>query len=202
VNSSATVVDLLRHGEPVGGRRFRGKQDDPLSYRGWTQMRAALRPFAPSWQSIITSPLRRCAEFADELSGMVGIGSCEWPDFQEMGFGEWEGRTAESLLEEQPDVIEAFWRDPVNFSPPNGEGLVEFSRRIMGAWGNLIEQHAGEHVLLIAHGGVIRVILAETLGMPLDNLYRIEVPYASLSRLRIFGSGADRRPMLIFHGSR
>lgn len=201
MNVPPTVVDLLRHGEPVGGRRFRGSRDDPLSYRGWKQMRTAVRPFAP-WQSIITSPLRRCAEFATELAGDVGIGSTEWPEFKEMSFGQWEGRTAETLLQEQRDAIEAFWRDPMTFGPPGGERLPQFSRRIMGAWDRLIEKHAGEHVLLIAHGGVIRVILAESLGMPLPNLLRIEVPYASISRLQVHGRGGDVRPILMFHGVR
>ena len=35
---SDTVIDLIRHGEPVGGRRYRGHIDDPLSERGWQQM--------------------------------------------------------------------------------------------------------------------------------------------------------------------
>lgn len=201
MSSPLTVIDLLRHGEPVGGRRFRGSRDDPLSYGGWKQMREAVRPFAP-WKSIVTSPLRRCAEFATELSGQVGIGSAEWPEFQEMSFGQWEGRTAEALLEEQREAIESFWRDPVKFGPPGGERLSHFSRRIMGAWTRLIEKHAGEHVLLVAHGGVIRVILAESLGMPLPNLFRIEVPYASMSRLQVYGRGNAVRPMLTFHGVR
>lgn len=201
MSQSATIVDLLRHGEPVGGRRFRGSRDDPLSYRGWKQMRSAVQPFAP-WQAIITSPLRRCAEFAAEVSGGIGVDTVEWPDFREMSFGEWEGRTAEFLLENQREAIEAFWRDPMTATPPGGEALADFVSRVGSAWERLAAEHAGEHVLLVAHGGVNRVILAQALGMPLPNLFRIEVPYACMSRLHIHGDSEDRRCSLVFHGAR
>lgn len=201
MSSNATVIDLLRHGEPVGGRCFRGSRDDPLSYRGWKQLRHSARPHAP-WQAIVSSPLRRCAEFASELSVELGVPASEWPDFQEIAFGEWEGCTVEELMEEQSEALQAFWQDPVASGPPGGERLDEFSERVMAAWAEFIAAHVGEHVLLVAHGGVIRVILAKCLGMPLANLYRIDVPYASMSRLHVYGSGEDARPMLVFHHPR
>ena len=54
-------IDLLRHGD-TGQRSYRGQLDDPLSTLGWSQLRAAI--FGRSWDAIVTSPLRRCAEFA------------------------------------------------------------------------------------------------------------------------------------------
>ena len=62
-----TIVDLLRHGEPEGGQMFRGAVDDPLSLRGWEQMRAAVGD-CRDWNTVITSPLIRCAAFARELA--------------------------------------------------------------------------------------------------------------------------------------
>jgi len=60
---SGMIVDLLRHGEPVGGRRYRGQTDDPLSDKGWKQMWTAVAGQQP-WQVIVTSTLSRCREFA------------------------------------------------------------------------------------------------------------------------------------------
>ena len=57
-----THVDLLRHGEVEGGERYRGSTDDALSARGWEQMRAAVGD-ACAWTGIVSSPLKRCAEF-------------------------------------------------------------------------------------------------------------------------------------------
>ncbi len=68
-----TTVDLLRHGEPEGGNKYRGALDDPLSELGWAQMRAATGDRCP-WQAIVSSPLRRCAAFARELANRHGRG--------------------------------------------------------------------------------------------------------------------------------
>ena len=69
---SKTIIDLMRHGEPVGGRRYRGQTDDPLSEKGWQQMWDAAGEFR-GWQHIVTSPLQRCAAFADALQVSYGI---------------------------------------------------------------------------------------------------------------------------------
>ena len=59
-----TWVDLLRHGEPVGGSRYRGQVDDALSEKGWQQMWQAVAGRG-DWQQIITSPLQRCQAFIE-----------------------------------------------------------------------------------------------------------------------------------------
>ena len=46
-----TLIDMIRHGEPVGGRRYRGQIDDPLSEKGWRQMWAAVAAWVKNWQS-------------------------------------------------------------------------------------------------------------------------------------------------------
>ena len=63
-----TVIDLLRHGESIGGRRYRGQQDDALSELGWEQMWQSVGGH-DAWQQIVTSPLQRCHTFATALGG-------------------------------------------------------------------------------------------------------------------------------------
>lgn len=62
-------LDILRHGEPVGGKRYRGDQiDDPLSPQGWAQMQARIDECAMAgldgWTAIVSSPLTRCRAIA------------------------------------------------------------------------------------------------------------------------------------------
>ena len=60
-----TLIDFIRHGEPEGGRRYRGNAvDDALSEKGWQQMWGAVGD-RPPWQQIISSPMRRCSAFAE-----------------------------------------------------------------------------------------------------------------------------------------
>ncbi len=195
-----TTVDLLRHGEPEGGVRFRGRLNDPLNENGWTQMRAAVAN-RTCWQLILTSPLERCAAFSRQLAVERHLEVHEEKGFEEMAFGRWEGRTTAGILRDEPDALRAFWREPSLFGPPGGETLQAFAKRVGDAWTSLLQRHEDCHVLLVTHGGVIRILLANILGMPHENLFRLEVPFAAMSRIRIFGQGVDASPILVFHAA-
>lgn len=197
---SSTLVDLLRHGEPVGGVKFRGHTDDPLSEQGWEQMRAAVRG-EKQWEAVVSSPLSRCAGFAGELAERLGLPWEAELRFKEIGFGDWEGRTPEELMQSDPDRLDRLWRDPARNTPPGGEGLEAFAARVEEGWSELLRRHEGRKILVVAHGGVNRVILCHALQIPLHNMFRLEVPFAGMSRIRILGSGAEALPQLVFHGS-
>ncbi|MCR4300981.1 MAG: alpha-ribazole phosphatase family protein [Sulfuricaulis sp.] len=197
----STLFDLLRHGEPVGGRKYRGQLDDPLSERGWQQMREAVGEHRP-WDAILSSPLSRCAAFARELASRHDIPLEVEPRMMELGFGAWEGRTATELLEQDSQLLTRFWQDPVNHAPPGGETLVAFRDRVRGAFNDALLRHEGQHVLLICHAGVIRLLVSHALDMPLDKMFRIDVPSAGISRIRIDANGAGQLPRLVFHAGR
>lgn len=196
----STLVDLLRHGEPVGGVKFRGHTDDPLSEQGWAQMRAAVRG-EQQWETVVSSPLLRCAQFASELAERLGLPWETELRFKEIGFGDWEGRTPEEVMQSDPDRLDRLWRDPVRNTPPGGEGLEAFAARVEEGWNELLRRHEGRKILVVAHGGVNRVILCHALQIPLRNMFRLDVPFAALSRLRVLGSGSEALPQLLFHGS-
>lgn len=194
-----TTVDLLRHGEPEGGVRYRGARDDPLSPRGWEQMRLAVDGQAP-WDVIVSSPLRRCAEFAEELSRRCQLPMEIEHGLREISFGAWEGLTPAEVAVTAPEAQDRFWRDPETYPPPGAEPLTEFAARVGRAWQDLLERHGERHVLVVSHGGVIRMVLCQLLEMPLQRLWRLEVPYAVFSRVRVYGRGVLSQPTLVFHG--
>lgn len=196
-----TVIDLLRHGEPEGGSRYRGQLDDPLSQLGWQQMRDLL-PVNKPWQQIITSPLCRCSAFAEELARESGLPLAYEPALREIDFGDWEGQTAAALEQLDKASFYAFYDDPLNNTPPGAEPLADFQQRVMVAWEAIQAQYQHRHVLLVSHGGTIRIILAYVLNMPLASIWRLSVPYASLSRIQIVGRGASSQPQLKFHAGR
>lgn len=199
MDKHATTVDLMRHGEPEGGRMYRGHKDDPLSELGWRQMREATA-HCNGWQKIVSSPLQRCAKFADELANARDLPLSIDEGFREISFGIWEGRTPADLEAENPERMSAFWDDPVANWPQGGEPFDRFQARVGRAWEELLRTHAGQHLLLVAHGGVIRAILFHVLGVPPRNFFRVQVPYAAVTRLRADGDG--KYPHLVFHSGR
>lgn len=179
-----TIIDLIRHGEPVGGQAFRGHSiDDPLSEKGWQQMWDAVGDAAP-WDQIVTSPLERCQAFAEALMNVYKIPCTIENDFKEVGFGSWEGRTPDEIKASNLKEYDAFYYDPVNARPPGAEDLNVFIKRVSNAYNKTIEKYAGKHILIVAHAGVNRAIIANALHAAPIGLYRIKVNNAGLSRLQ------------------
>ncbi|MDP2828006.1 MAG: alpha-ribazole phosphatase [Sulfuricellaceae bacterium] len=196
-----TTIDLLRHGEPVGGKKYRGQSNDPLTEAGWEQMWAAVGEHRP-WQRIVTSPLSRCADFSHALAEKLGIPVSEDQRLMEIGFGEWEGKTPQELMEHDPESLLKFWRDPLHHHPIGAEPLSEFAARVSAVWHILVKEYKGEHVLVVAHAGVIRMVMSYVLGMPIDHIFRIQVENAGLTRIHIEGEGKTALPSLVFHGAK
>ena len=183
MDAPTTLIDLLRHGEPAGGSRFRGSVDDPLSATGWTQLAAATADHA--WDMIVCSPLRRCREFAQALAAERGADFRIDDDFREIGFGLWEGLTAAQVQAEYGAALTRFWQDPVAHPPPLGEPVADFAARVEVAWQRLLTGAHGRRVLLVGHGGTIAMVLRSVLGMPLSHAWRVRLGYAGRARVRL-----------------
>ena len=198
-----TTIDLLRHGECEGGLIFRGHTDSPLSDLGWQQMQQAIAAYpqqATHWQQIISSPLQRCSAFAQQLSQSHNAALLLKPGLQEISFGDWDGCLTEQVQQQQPTAVSNFWQNPAEHTPPNGEPLTDFQQRVVHSWQQLVEQYRGQHSLVVSHGGVIRIILAHILQMPLRPLSYLSVPHACLTQIKIFHqAGSPDWPQLIFH---
>ncbi len=176
-----THIEVIRHGEPVGGRRYRGHGvDDPLTETGWQQMWDAVAG-RPAWQHVATSPLSRCSEFAQQLSKKLKIGYSVDDRFKEIGFGEWEGLTPDEILSRDSEALDHFYRDPVRNRPAGAEPLEAFSARVWEAYNDIARKHEGESVLIVGHAGVIRAITANVLGMSLDHVYsNLKIEYGGI----------------------
>ena len=103
----------------------------------------------------------------------------------------YDGNDAENLFQ--------FMQLPSSLTPPEGEAYKLFKARVQTEWQKLLNTLMGdniEHCLLVTHGGVIRSIISEVLGIPEQNLLRLDVPHACLSRITQYeGSPAS----LSFH---
>lgn len=196
---TTTLIDLIRHGEPEGGQMFRGSQDDPLSARGWQQMEAAVTS-DDGWDAIVSSPMTRCRLFAEKLAENREISLHIEDDLREIGFGAWEGLTVEQVQQQYGDHLNRFWQDSVNFIPPGGEPIPDFYRRVTQGFNRWQEKLAGQRILVVCHGGVIRMVLADVLGIPLKKSFTgFAVPYACRSRLQVDQSDFGVFRSLISH---
>ncbi|MCW8278078.1 alpha-ribazole phosphatase family protein [Pseudomonas sp. PCH199] len=184
-------LDLLRHGETELGGGLRGSLDDALTEKGWQQMRTAVMEQGP-WDRLVSSPLQRCARFAEELAAQLGLSVEFDQNLQELHFGSWEGQSAAALMETDADALGLFWADPYSFTPPKGEPVADFSARVLAAMVRLQAAYAGERVLLISHGGVMRLLLAQARGLPREQLLNVEVSHGAMFSLSVESDGLIR----------
>jgi broad specificity phosphatase PhoE len=187
------IVDLLRHGQPEGGEVLRGRIDHPLTETGWQQMKlvtaidamldndAATSP----WTELITSPLQRCRQFAEYTSRQTELILNIDTDWQEIDYGTWDGMLLSDWRKEAANQFREFRKDLSKLAPPEGEDYLTFRDRIVGAWDAIAAKPDGTHVLIVTHGGVMRVVLPTVLGMPLNRSYPLHIPYACLSRISL-----------------
>jgi len=187
------ILHLLRHGETEQGGGLRGSLDDALTEAGWAQLRAAVQA-DEYWDALVSSPLQRCARFAEELAAARSLPLQFEPGLQELHFGEWEGRTAAQLMETNADDLGRFWADPYGFTPPGGEPLPAFETRVLDALQRLYAEYREQQLLVVTHGGVMRLLLARARSLPREKLLQVSVAHGQRVHLQFDGHGLKELP--------
>lgn len=181
-SGTATLI-LMRHGETAWNRerRIMGDLDVPLSDEGRAQCEAAASLLA-SFQvdRIVSSPLVRAAESAGIVAARLGVPVSHEPLLVEVRFGSWQGKTYAEVAGD-PDY-HAFASDPVANLTPGGESVTIVQKR--GLEG-LSAIRAGETVLFVTHGDIIRTLLCHFLATPLGEYRRIRTDNCGLSAIAI-----------------
>ena len=193
-----TTIDLLRHGICEGGDILRGSTDVALLPEGLDQMDEVAR-HQPHWNRIVSSPLKRCCEFAERLAEQRNVPLHLDDRWQEIDFGDWDGVKIDSIRAKYPKESELYYNQPTEYTPPAGEPILEFQERVVSAFKQLFDQYRGEHLLVVQHGGTARVLLAHILNAPLSAAIRIAMPYACLTRIRVFHESENNYPVLLAH---
>ncbi|MFT2090348.1 histidine phosphatase family protein [Paraglaciecola sp. 2405UD69-4] len=181
-----TQINLLRHGEIDGPAALYGRTDVLLSENGQRQMRQQTRKLL-YLDNIISSPLRRCSDFATEIARIHELDVKIEPDFQECDFGEWDGIQFDDQSQHWP-LMTSFWQSPEQHPPPKGESLEGFHSRVIKAWSSLLQSGQNQCNLVVCHGGVIRQILGHVLPADWQDgawYSQLQIGYGSLTRITI-----------------
>ena len=187
-------LSLMRHGQTTHTHALRGALDDELTDVGFGEMQAGWQAFAhkKDIEMIYSSPLKRCAKFATQLSDELGLPLRLNPDLKEMNFGDWEGQSVADIHQKYPDELSAFWQTPTQYTPPNAESLLAFAKRVDNAIADIkdiAKAHHLRHILVITHGGVIKYLLTKINQMPLDDLLKNGAEHG-----RIYTFDGDKLP--------
>jgi len=139
-----------------------------------------------TFDSVVTSPLRRCGDLASLYAERMSVPLSIAPGFQEMNFGEVDGVPFDEL-EDKWGMLETFWQNPANHQLTGAESLQRFHDRVTQAWSQLLN-NPSDNILLVTHGGVIRILLAHCLDIDWKNpsLYsKLSIENASITHIQI-----------------
>jgi len=179
-----TRLFLVRHGEVVvqGQKKFLGFTNLGLSPEGKKQIRRLaghLKLF--SLDQAVSSDLQRTLDSARILCKDRGLDAVPYTAFREMNMGAWDGKSWEEIKEKYPQAKGLYFSNLKKFRFPEGENWGQFRSRVLKGLESLLRENQGRNILLVAHAGVNRIILAQALGLRFRNMFFMEQDYACLN---------------------
>lgn len=175
---------LVRHGETTwnASRRYQGQSESDLSPLGRDQAEAARRRLQGiHFRGAFASDLRRAVQTAEIILDGTGVPLVASHLIRELHFGCFEGLTIEQIRDTYPEEYRAWATDLVTVAPPGGETLRQQCDRAGEFLADLTREDGGGRYLVVAHGGSIRALLFEALGLDLRLYWRVAVANASLT---------------------
>lgn len=185
-----TRLVLVRHAQPHGGNLVLPTLDVELDRTGREQAEAlagSLAALGPA--AVYSSPLARAVQTARPPATQLGLEPEIVPDLREIDFGEIAGLSLEALERLHPELI-GWTSAPSRLVFPGGESVRSLRDRTVPAVEAIVRANPGATAVVVCHGVVIRAVLADVLEMPLDAMFRFDVPYGGTSVIDWFGDHA------------
>ncbi len=183
---------IIRHGESEWNRvgRYQGQADAPLSALGIQQADAlANRLRTETFAAIYTSPLQRAARTAAAVARFhPAVPLREEQALLEIHHGEWQGLLTEEVTARFGDGLREWRQHPTRAQMPGGESFSNILKRVLDCKDRLLAAHTDATVLVSTHDVVVKILVADALGMNMDRINRIWVTNASISAVEY---GAD-----------
>lgn len=182
---------IVRHGESEWNRihRYQGQCDAPLSELGRQQAEALAQHLQHTpLDAIYTSPLQRAAYTAEAIARFHPDVPLRHDDgLLEIHHGEWQGKYAHEISEQYAAGLQEWRRYPTRSQMPGGESFSNVLKRALDFKDRLLQEHSGQSVLVSTHDVVLKILIADALGMNMDRMNCIWITNASISSIDYSG---------------
>lgn len=188
---------IVRHGESEWNRigRYQGQADAPLSELGANQAEALAGRLQREKLSVIfSSPLQRAAKTAEAIARYhPQVPFQHAPALMEIHHGDWQGLMVNEVVERYGDGLREWRQHPTRVQMPNGESFSNILKRVLDFKERLCREYTNRTVLISTHDVVVKILVADALGMNMDRINRIWVTNASISVIEY----GDELPYLV-----
>lgn len=181
-----TRIVAIRHGETAWNRetRMQGQLDVGLNSMGRRQAQQLARALSDqSFDAIYASDLQRATQTAAAFAALCATHIVTEVGLRERCFGVFEGLTYREVQVRWPEQAQRWQgRDP-DFGPQGGEVLREFAARALRTLERLASAHAGQHIAIVTHGGVLDCLYRAAARIGLQDERSWGLGNASINRL-------------------
>ena len=172
----AVRIYLARHGETEWNREtiFRGSKDIELNENGLRQARALAAAIKDvKFSAVYSSPLSRARKTAKLSAAPHKLDLNIDQNLSDICYGDWEGMTLKQVEAEYSDLYKQWENQPHTVTFPGGDSLQIVQQNITRFLENMLEKHASETILVVAHRAVNKVMLCHLLGLDGSWFFRI-----------------------------
>jgi broad specificity phosphatase PhoE len=179
-------IYLVRHGQTAWNQvgRIQGHSDTPLDAVGQRQAQQAAQWLSVRIQNpvaVYSSDLQRAWHTAQAIADALGAPLHPEPALRERHWGLWEGLTSNEIQQRFPDHHFTYLYDPMMGTPPEAEPMQAFWQRVRALGHRLLEQHPSGEVVVVGHGGSLRILLCEALAGDIQTYRRIRLDNTGVS---------------------
>jgi len=202
-NPATTWLFLVRHGATEANESrpyvLQGRYMDLTLSEAGQQQAESVGRFLSGFaiRRVFSSPLRRAIETAKAIAKPHGLTIQTLDALTECDVGRWEGKDWDSIMRDDPEAYQRFRDDPATHPYVGGETYADVLTRVRPALKHLLDRHAGETIVVVAHNVVNRVFLSELLGVELRRASQIPQTNACVNIIRQRG---DEIKLLTLNG--
>ena len=183
-------IILVRHGETNWNKegRFQGQIDIPLNDNGKKQARNASEYLKGiKFNKAYSSSMIRPFETAKIILKNTNLKINKIDELVEISHGLWEGKLEEDIKGKWPKLLEDWHKRPETVIMPEGESIIDVSKRSISAWENICESQENDDItLLVAHDAVNKTIICHILGLDCSNIWMIKQGNGGITVIDIF----------------
>lgn len=185
-----TKLILVRHGRTLwnSSGKFQGQSDVELSEEGISQAKKLAENFPVAHiDRVYSSNLQRAYVTGEIIANKFNVPIIKDERLREVCFGSWEGLTYDEIHEKWPKEIETMFSTPDVLTMPNGESFAQVQKRGVEALLDIVHKHPDETIVITAHGGILRTLLAYTLHMPLRYIWTLRQDNTAVNIVAFYG---------------
>jgi probable phosphoglycerate mutase len=186
---------LIRHGETAWNRelRFQGQRDVPLNDLGLEQaqrLKARIAQHLKEWQAqgrtpsqTISSDLLRAQQTAHPVADVLGHHCILNAGLREQGYGMFEGLRSPDIQAQNPVAWQRWLDFDADVAVEGAETTRAFHARVMATLHTLVSQYAGQHVVVVTHGGVLDMVWRQAQALSLSGPRECDIPNAGINQV-------------------